>query len=64
MARVYIRDWTGRMIGYTEERGNRLWLHNWQGKMIAYYDKSTNRTHDWQGRMLTQGNTLMMMLGK
>ncbi|MBR6826489.1 MAG: hypothetical protein IKM59_08085, partial [Oscillospiraceae bacterium] len=62
MAREYIKDWTGRQLGYTELRGNRLWLHDWQGKMLAYYDKSTNKTYDWQGKMLTQGNTLMMML--
>ena len=62
MAREHIKDRTGRVLGYTEERGNRIWLHDWQGKMIAYYDKSTGKTHDWQGKILSQGNTLMMHL--
>lgn len=62
MAKEYIKDWTGRILGYTELRGNRLWLHDWQGKMIAYYDKSINKTCDWQGKMLFQGNALMNML--
>ena len=62
MAREQIKDWTGKILGYTEERGNKIWLHNFQGQMVAYYDKSTGKTYDWQGRMLAQGNTLMMML--
>ena len=62
MAREEIKDWTGRKLGDTEQRGNKLWLHDWQGKKIAYYDQSTGKTYDWQGKMLSQGNTLMMHL--
>lgn len=41
MAREQIKDWTGKILGYTEERGNKILLHNFQGQMVAYYDKST-----------------------
>jgi hypothetical protein len=62
MAQEKIKDWTGRVIGYTEQRGSRLWLHDWQGKMLGYYDSSTGKTYDWQGKIIGQGNTLMMLL--
>lgn len=62
MAREEIKDWTGKKLGYTEQRGNRLWLHDWQGKMIGYYDLSTGKTYDWQGKMIAQGNVLMTLL--
>ena len=62
MAKEWIKDWTGKLLGYTEQRGTRLWLHDWQGRQLGYYDSSTGKTYDWHGRMVAQGNALMMLL--
>ena len=62
MARENIKDHTGRLIAYTEQRGNRLWLHDWTGKMLGYYDLSTNKTYEWTGRYVGPGNIVMTLL--
>lgn len=62
MAKEWIKDWTGKLLGYTEQSGTRLWLYDWYGRKLGYYDSSTGKTHDWQGRIVAQGNTLMMLL--
>ena len=62
MAQEWIKDWTGKKLGYTEQSGNRLWLYDWTGRKLGYYDSSTGKTYDWTGRIVGQGNTLMTML--
>lgn len=62
MAKEWIKDWTGKLLGYTEWSGSRLWLYDWTGRKIGYYDRSTSKTYDWTGRIVGQGNILMTML--
>lgn len=62
MAREKLKDWTGKIIGHTEQIGSRLWLYDWTGRKIGYYDSSTGKTYDWTGRIVGQGNILMTML--
>ena len=38
------------------------WIKDWTGRKLGYYDSSTGKTYDWTGRIVGQGNTLMMML--
>ena len=33
MAREKLKDWTGRIIGQTEQIGSRLWLYDWTGRI-------------------------------
>ena len=62
MAREKLKDWTGRIIGQTEQIGSRLWLYDWTGRKLGYFDSATGKTYDWTGRMVGQGNTLMTLL--
>lgn len=62
MAKEWIKDWTGKKLGYTEWSGTKLWLCDFYGRKLGYYDKSTNCTHDFYGRRVGQGNTLMTLL--
>ena len=62
MAREKIQDWTGKILGFKEQIGSKLWLYDWTGRKIGYYDSSTGKTYDWTGRIVGQGNILMSML--
>ena len=62
MAREKITDWTGKIIGFKEQIGNRLWLYDFYGRKLGYYDRSTDKTYEWTGKLVSNGNTLMMLL--
>lgn len=62
MAKERIKDWTGKILGSTEQIGSRLWLYDFSGRKLGYYDSSTGKTHDWTGRLVGQGNILMTLL--
>ena len=62
MAREKITDWTGKIIGFKEQSGNRLWLYDFYGRKLGYYDRSTDKTYEWIGKLVSNGNTLMMLL--
>lgn len=62
MAREPIKDWTGKIIGFTEQSGNKKWLSDFYGRRVGYYDCSTNKTHEFSGRMVGQGDITMTLL--
>lgn len=41
-----ITDWRGKILGSTEQSGNRLWLYDFYGAKLGYYDSSANKTYD------------------
>lgn len=62
MARETLRDWQGKILGYVEWSGNRKWLSDFYGKRLGYYDKSMDRTYDFYGRQVGQGDLLLTLL--
>ena len=62
MAREPIKDWTGKIIGFTEWSGNKKWLSDFYGRRLGYYDRSTNKTYEFSGRMVGQGDIVMTLL--
>ena len=62
MAREPIKDWTGKIIGFVEWSGNKKWLSDFYGRRLGYYDRSTNKTHDFYGHMVGQGDIVMTLL--
>ncbi len=57
-----ITDWRGKILGSTEQSGNRLWLYDFYGAKLGYYDSSANKTYDWRGGFVGQGNILIILL--
>lgn len=53
-----VKDWTGKVLGFvdTDKYGNQT-VKNFGGKVLAYYDAKKNRTTDFAGKKLSEGNT-------
>ena len=53
-----IKDWNGRVLGWvdTDSRGNQV-VKNFGGRILARYDAINNRTTDFAGKKLSEGNT-------
>lgn len=62
MALEKLTDWTGKIIGWTEWQGNKKWLYDFNHRKLGYYDKSTNKTYDWQNRLVGNGDISMTLL--
>ncbi len=62
MAREKITDWTGKIIGWVEWSGNKKWLSDFYGRRLGYYDKSLNKTFDFYGRQVGNGDIVMTLL--
>lgn len=62
MAREKIQDYTGKIIGFTEIIGTKRWLYDFYGKKVGYYDSATNKTYEWTGRFVGNGDILMTLL--
>jgi len=59
MSDNYIRNREGKIIGRWD--GN--WLRDGTGKLVARYDASDNRTRDWTGRIVGDGDQRLRLLG-
>ncbi len=64
MAKEYVKDFYGRVLGYLETQGTKQYARDFYGKVVGTYDSKDNFTRDFYGRVLTQGNTLMGLLYK
>lgn len=62
MAREAIKDYTGKILGFTELSGTKKWLYTFHGAKVGYYDSATNKTYEWTGRMVGNGDILMTLL--
>ena len=59
MAKDYIRDFYGKIIGsYEEDSQGRTILRDFYGKILGRYYPKENKTRDFYGRIVGQGNTL------
>ena len=57
-----IRNRDGRIIGWTEERGNCTYLLEANGRQIGHYNHDLNETRDRDGCLVGKGNLLMTLL--
>ena len=40
----YIRDYMGRVLGYTEETNSKITIYNQLGRELGFYDKRTKES--------------------
>ena len=64
MAKEYIKDFYGKILGTTEVNGNRTIARDFYGRILGYYDSSDDTTRDFYGRILTKGNTVVGLIYK
>lgn len=63
MAKQYIKDFYGRVIGSLEELSNGdIIAKDFHGRVKGKYKKSDNTTRDFYGRVIARGNQLSMLL--
>ena len=63
MAKQYLRDKRGRILGWREQGVNdKLYIRDWMGRICGWYENKTNYTRDKQGRIVGRGNLLTTLL--
>lgn len=63
MAREFIKDWTGKVIGTvdTQPNGDKI-LKDFYGHVKGRYVKNINMTKDFYGHVIGKGDQLMRLL--
>ena len=65
MAKEYIRDFYGRIIGsYDTQSDGTIILRDFHGRIKGKFDPKQNVTRDFYGRIVAKGNHLSMLLNK
>ena len=62
MAKQYLRDQRGRILGWLDQVNDKLYIRDWMGRICGWYDTKTNYTRDKQGRIVGRGNLLTTLL--
>lgn len=60
-----IREFSGKILGWleTDKDGNKQ-VRDFSGRILGTYDKKFNVTREFNGKILTQGDTLIGLLYK
>ena len=58
-----IREFSGNIIGWLEDdgEGNQL-VRSFTGNILGFYRKSEDKTRDFYGRIIGNGNLLALLL--
>ena len=62
MAKEYIKDFYGRVLGYTETIGTKQYARDFYGRVLGSYDPKDNFTRDFYGKVVARGNTLVGLI--
>lgn len=58
MSKEYVKDFYGKILGSIETNGTKQVAKNFYGKILGTYDSKDNKTRDFYGRIISNGNTL------
>ena len=64
MAKEFIKDFYGRVLGTVETQGTKQIVKDFYGKLVATYDSKDNFTRDFYGKVVSRGNTAVGLLYK
>ena len=62
MAKEFVRDFYGRILGSLEDQGDRIIARDFPGRILGYYYKNENWTKDFYGRILSDGDTTAALI--
>jgi len=62
MAREFVKDFYGRILGSIETQGTKQIAKDFYGRILGTYNSTDDKTRDFYGRILTRGNTLMGLI--
>ena len=64
MAKEFVRDFYGHIMGSLEDQGDKIIARDFPGRIVGYYYKSENRTRDFYGRIVSEGDTTAALIAK
>ena len=64
MATEYVKDFYGHIMGSREDQGNRVVAKDFYGRILGYYDRNENRTRDFYGRIVSEGDTTSALIAQ
>lgn len=64
MAKEFVKDFYGRILGSTQVEGTRTVVRDFYGRILGYYESKDNTTRDFYGRIISKGNTAIGLLYK
>ena len=56
MAKEFIKDFYGRILGTTETNGTKTIVKDFYGRILGTYDSKDDYTRDFYGRIISKGN--------
>ena len=60
-----VRDFSGKIIAWVEEKSNGdVYVREFSGMILGHYDKACDVTREFSGRIIAQGNQIGMLIGK
>ncbi len=62
MAKEFVKDFYGRILGSIETQGTKQIARNFYGSILGTYNSVDDKTRDFYGRVLTRGNTLIGLI--
>ncbi len=62
MARQELRDFSGRLVGWREQSGNRIEGRDYGGRLKGWYSPSEGATRDYTGRFVGRGDLLTSLI--
>ncbi|MDO4869986.1 MAG: hypothetical protein Q4A65_06885 [Bacillota bacterium] len=64
MSEEVIRNFVGQILGRLEDQGDKIVARDFYGKNLGYYSKSDDKTRDFYGRIVSNGNTLAALVAQ
>ena len=60
----FIKDFYGKILGRLDDQGDRIVAEDFYGKILGTYNKSDDKTRDFYGRVISNGNTLTGLIAQ
>ena len=64
MARELVKDFYGHIMESLEDQGDKIIARDFPGRILGYYYKSENKTRDFYGRVISDGDTTAALIAK
>ena len=62
MAKEFVKDFYGRIIGSTEVSGDKVIVRDFYNRILGWYDKRDNTTRDFYGKIISKGDTAIGLI--
>ena len=64
MSTETIRNFSGQILGTLEDQGSKIVARDFYGVNLGSYDKNDDKTRDFYGRIVSNGNILAALIAQ